>query len=181
MYQEKNKCSEVQRLATELYIEKRSHLLAIARRNSVNAADAEEALQEAIVSFIRHFDPGRGAPPLAWLTLTLKRQCWRRRRDQHLDRHVGQEAERGGEEFGSVLESIPSPTSGLEELILKREEARTRLGRLKSDERIALLLQAAGFSYSEIGERRGWSYTKTNRCVNEGRASLRRGGQLGTS
>jgi RNA polymerase sigma factor (sigma-70 family) len=163
----------VRHLATELYAQRRDYLLAIARRNAVNAADAEEALQEAIVSFIRHFDPDRGAPPLAWLTLTLKRQCWRQRREAHLDRHVGQEAERGGGELGFVLESVPSPITGPEELASRRDEARRRLGRLKPDERAALILQAAGFSYHEIAERQGWSYTKTNRCVNEGRAALR--------
>ncbi len=110
---------------------------------------------------------------MAWLTLTLKRQCWRQRREAYLDRYVGQEAEAGGEERGFVLASIPSRTVGPEELVCKREDARTRLGRLKPDQRMALILQAAGFSYREIGERRGWSYTKVNRCVNEGRAALR--------
>jgi RNA polymerase sigma factor (sigma-70 family) len=169
---------KVQQLATELYAERRDYLLAIARRHALNAADAEEALQEAIVSFIRHFDPDRGAPPLAWLTLTLKRQCWRQRREAHFDRYLGQETERGGEELGAVLESIPTSATGPEELLLKREATRTRLGRLKPDECSAILLQAAGYSYREIGERRGWTQTKVNRCVSEGRAALRRGGQL---
>jgi DNA-directed RNA polymerase specialized sigma24 family protein len=173
MYAEPQNRSEVRRLATELYREKRSYLLSIARANATGNADAEEALQEAFIAFIRHFDPDRGAPPLAWLTLTLKRQCGAKRRKAHLDRYVGQEAERGGGELGFVLESIPSPTSGTEELAVKRDEARRRLGRLKPDQRAALLLQAAGFSYEEIGVGRGWSYTKVNRCVNEGRAALR--------
>jgi DNA-directed RNA polymerase specialized sigma subunit, sigma24 homolog len=178
MYNARSSQSEVRQLANEIYAERREYLLSIARNNATGEAEAEEALQEAFVSFIRHFDPERGAPPMAWLTLTLKRQCWAKRRAQHLDRHLGQEAERGGEELGSFLESIHSPSSGPEELVLKRAEARTRLGRLKPDERTALLLQAAGFSYREIGERRGWSYTKTNRCIAEGRAAL---GQLGAA
>jgi RNA polymerase sigma factor (sigma-70 family) len=173
MYAEAKGNAEVRRLATEIYREKRSYLLAIARRKAVNNDDAEEALQEAFIAFIGHFDPSRGAPPLAWLTLTLKRQCGAKRRKAHLDRYVGQEAERGGEELGFVLESIPSPLTGLEELTVKRDDARRQLGRVKPDERTALLLRAAGFSYHEIGERRGWSYTKVNRCVNEGRAGLR--------
>jgi RNA polymerase sigma factor (sigma-70 family) len=173
MYAEKQNRSEVRRLATQIYAERRDYLLAIARRKAVNNADAEEALQEAFIAFIRHYDPERGAPPLAWLTLTLKRECGAKRRKAHLDRYVGQEAERGGGELGFVLESIPSPTTGLEELALKRDEARRLLGRLKPNQRIALILQAAGYSYAEIGEGRSWSYTKVNRCVNEGRAALR--------
>jgi DNA-directed RNA polymerase specialized sigma24 family protein len=48
-----------------------------------------------------------------------------------------------------------------------------RLRSLKADQRTALVLQAAGYSYREIGERRGWTYTKVNRCVTEGRRALR--------
>jgi DNA-directed RNA polymerase specialized sigma24 family protein len=165
--------NDVRRLATELYAEGRDYLLAIARANATGEADAEEALQEAFVSFIRHFDPARGAPPLAWLTLTLKRACWGKRRKAHLDRYAGQEAEPGGGELGFVLESVPSPITGPEELAIRRDGARRRLACLKPDQRTALILQAAGYSYTEIGARRGWSYTKVNRCVNEGRAALK--------
>jgi RNA polymerase sigma factor (sigma-70 family) len=165
----------VRQLAAELYAEKRGYLLAIARRNALSEADAEEALQEAFAAFIVHFNPERGAPPLAWLTLTLKRQCWRLRREAHLERRVGQEAERGGQELGSVIKSIPSPGPELEERLVEHDEDHRRLARLKVDERAALCLQAAGYSYHEIGERRGWTYTKVNRCITEGRAALRSG------
>jgi DNA-directed RNA polymerase specialized sigma24 family protein len=59
------------RLAAELFTDKHDYLLAIARRNAHTEADAVEALQEAFASFIAKFDPASGAPPLAWLTLTL--------------------------------------------------------------------------------------------------------------
>jgi DNA-directed RNA polymerase specialized sigma24 family protein len=35
------------------------------------------------------------------------------------------------------------------------------------------LLQAEGYSYAEICEMCGWTYTKVNRCLAEGRAKLR--------
>jgi RNA polymerase sigma factor (sigma-70 family) len=164
--------SEVSELADEIYREHRGYLLAIARRNASSDADAEEAVQEAFVSFIRAFDPGRGAPPLAWLTLTVKRECWRKRRDAHLDRRAGQEAERGGDDAGVVLELIPSPGAGLEERIMERDEGRRRLRRLRPDQRTGLGLLGAGFSYREIGRLRGWTYTKVNRCISEGRLAL---------
>ena len=149
--------------------------MAIARRNAANEADAEEALQKAFAAFIAHFDPQRGAPPLAWLTLTLKRQCWRLRREAHLERRSGQEVERGGEEVGAAVESIPSAGPDLEDRMVEHDEDRRRLARLKAEEQAALCLQAAGYSYREIGERRGWTYTKVNRCISEGRAALRSG------
>jgi RNA polymerase sigma factor (sigma-70 family) len=172
MYSERSQ-PQVRRLANQIYDEKHDYLIAIARRNAHTEADAQEALQEAFVSFISHFDPGRAAPPLAWLTLTLKRQCWRQRREAHLDRIVGQEAEHGAGELGSFLEALSSLEPDPAERVIERDEGRSRLRRLKPDERTALGMLAAGLSYKEIGQLRGWTYTKVNRCIAEGRASLR--------
>ena len=165
MYAEKQDRAEVRQLAAELYCERRDYLLRIARANGANHSDAEESLQEAFASFLRAFDPAHGAPPLAWLTLTLKRECWAKRRNAHLDRYAGQESERGGEELGSVLESIPSPAPSPEQRVIARENARARLTRLEPDQRTALILLAAGFSYRDIADRRGWSYTYADLCV----------------
>jgi RNA polymerase sigma factor (sigma-70 family) len=173
MYQDSAQ-RQVRKLATELFTDKHVYLLALARRNDHTEADAEEALQEAFASFIAKFDPERGAPPLAWLTLTLRRQCWRQRREAHLDRHVGQEAESGGEELGSFLDRLTSLEPEPAERVIEREDGRERLRRLKPDERTALGMRAAGLSYKEIAELRGWTHTKVNRCLSEGRATLRK-------
>jgi hypothetical protein len=45
--------------------------------------------------------------------------------------------------------------------------------RLKPDERKAIALFAYGLSYEEIGEREGWTHTKVNRFLSEGRQRLR--------
>ena len=50
---------------------------------------------------------------------------------------------------------------------------RSHLAKLKPSERRALSLLALGYSYREICEQTGWSYTKVNRCLAEGRAALR--------
>jgi DNA-directed RNA polymerase specialized sigma24 family protein len=175
MYAEEGSQREVRELAISLYREQHSYLSLVARRNARNDADAEEALQEAFISFLQKFDPTRGAPPMAWLTLTLRRQCWRQTRDAHLDRYVGQEAERGGDERGAVLESIPSHVAGTEELVAERDQARRRLAGLKPDQRTGLGLLAAGFTYKEIATRRSWTYTKVDRSIREGRAALATG------
>ena len=49
-----------------------------------------------------------------------------------------------------------------------------RFEALKPDQRTALILLGLGCSYAEIGALRGWTYTKVNRCISEGRAALRR-------
>jgi RNA polymerase sigma factor (sigma-70 family) len=165
-------------LAERLYSLHRQRLLAIARANSGDREDAEEALQDAFVLFIERFDPAAGSPPLPWLTLTLKRRCWalydqRRYRarstDQaRLERAVGGSA-RCPDELCEVGE----------------EAARLRhdFAALKPDERQALTLFALGYSYREIAAACGWTPTKVNRCLAEGRAALRaasaRGGSEG--
>jgi DNA-directed RNA polymerase specialized sigma24 family protein len=159
---------QVRELATEIFSERRDYLMAIAKRNANSEADAEEALQEAFAAFLAHYNPSRGSPPLAWLTLTLKRRCWRANREARRERPFG-----GRPEHGPVLESLGSPRAGSAERLIEREEARRRIAALKPDERTALGLLAAGLSYAEIGVRKGWTYTKVNRCITEGRAALR--------
>jgi RNA polymerase sigma factor (sigma-70 family) len=163
----------VRELVEELFAERHDFLLAIARRNAHTEVDAVEAVQEAFASFLAHFDSQGGAPPIAWLVLTLKRQCWRQRRVARLDLQAG--PPRDGED---VLESLASSAPETAERVIEREDARRRLACLKPDERTALGLFAAGLSYEEIGRRRGWTYTKVNRCISEGRAALRR--QIGS-
>src|SRR3712207_9380790 len=46
------------------------------------------------------------------------------------------------------------------------------LRRLKPQEVTALVLKAQGLSYDEIAQREGWTYTKVNRCLTEGRRSF---------
>jgi DNA-directed RNA polymerase specialized sigma24 family protein len=128
MYSEIGSQTSVRELAGTLYRDKRNYLLRVARHNALNDAHAEEALQEAFASFLRAFDPNGEAPPLAWLALALKRECWRKRRDEHLDRRIGQAAERHGEEAGSILELIPARGPSLEDRVSERDRARRCFG-----------------------------------------------------
>jgi RNA polymerase sigma factor (sigma-70 family) len=154
-------------LADRLYTEHRGRLLAIARRNSVCTEDAEEALQDAFILFIDHFDPDTKTPPLAWLTLTLKRRCWALYRHQRL---------RGAARRDDGVEGLPDRHRLPDELIEVNDtvaRVRLQLAGLKQAEREALGLLALGYSYREICELTGWTYTKVNRCISEGRAALR--------
>lgn len=166
---------EVRELADAIFRRWQSYLLAIARRNAASKADAEEALGEALAAFLRAYDPDSGAPPLAWLATTIKRECWRKRRDAHLDRHVALDRG-GGEEARPLLEALPSPAPETEARVIELEEARRRLRALKPDQRAALGLQAAGYSYREIAVAKGWTRTKTDRALRRGRSALREDG-----
>jgi RNA polymerase sigma factor (sigma-70 family) len=155
-------------LAERLYAEHRPRLLAIARRNSSNRDDAEEALQDAFILFIDHFDPAGEAPPLPWLTLTLKRRCWalygqRRRRARPV----------GPLRLERAAAGPGRPPQELCEVAEQAARLRRDLAALKPDQRRALALLALGYTYAEIGEICDWSWTKVNRCLAEGRATLR--------
>ena len=55
------------------------------------------------------------------------------------------------------------------DLLTRSAEA---LQRLKPQELRALWLKAQGHSYAEIAALEGWTYTKVNRCITEGRRSF---------
>jgi RNA polymerase sigma factor (sigma-70 family) len=143
--------------------------------NSSNAADAEDALQDGCVAFMRFYEGSEEGAP-AWLSLVVKRFAWQ----------LGRKARRRGS-LRYVVTVEPGELSGLEVIpadsrpgtpeLVERAEALERrielLDELKPDERTALILIGFGASYAEIGELRGWSRTKVNRCASEGRARLR--------
>lgn len=163
-------------LATQIYREKHAYLLAIARRNSATNEDAEEALQDAFILFIDHYDPTEGSPPLAWLTLTLKRRCWAIYKRQELCGDY-QPCRSNDTLAATPLETRADLSRLPHELVEVAEsidEVRQQMKQLKPQERIALGLLGLGYSYKEIAELRDWSYTKVNRCIAEGRAALRR-------
>jgi RNA polymerase sigma factor (sigma-70 family) len=159
---------ELGALAGRLYAEHRGRLLRIARQNTDRSDDAEEALNEAFVSFMTGFDPGRFPEPLAWLTTTLKRECW----------GIARRGERRRErpEFGQDLERRAAGGRGTDdraESLAVASEVRAAMGELRPQERRVIGLLAAGYSYREVMAMTGWTYTKVNRCSAEGRARLR--------
>lgn len=170
-----NDRAKTRTLAAHLYSAHHRRLLAIGKRNSPTTEDAEEALHDTFILFIDHFDPNAGAPPLAWLTLTLKRRCWATYRRQQL-LHRQQPLPTTDTTTSDASNELLDPSRLPDELAVVAanvSEARDKIHRLKPDERRALSLLAIGYSYREICDLTGWTYTKVNRCISEGRASLR--------
>lgn len=153
-------------------------LRAQARRHSRGDHDAEDALQDASIQFLRKFDgPDDDLDhALKWTLVVVKHRAWAlgSRGRKEARRRVGPPREGRGED---PLQGLPAePEQGP----AQRLELRAELGRkvalfsqLKRDERIALTLLDFGYSYVEIQARFGWTHTKVNRCINEGRAALR--------
>ena len=86
-------------------------------QNAANRADAEEAVQQAFLAFLGKFDPDSEAPPLAWLTLTLKRECWAKRAREHLDPRVGQGAAADPDGSGFCIADLHSEAADPEEAV----------------------------------------------------------------
>lgn len=147
-----------------------------ARRHAELPDDADDALQSAYVLFIERYN-GVGKP-LAWLYTTVKREAWAIRRRGSRKRECNFSFETKGHD-GEVdlAETLPADAPGPAEGVERAEllaEQRLALAGLKRDERRALWLLGLGLSYEEICETTGWTHTKVNRCLSEGREALRR-------
>ena len=108
---------------------------------------------------------------------TIKREAWSRGTRTPQRHEIPITTKDGSGLSGYDLgECLPDPGRGPAEVTADRdldERIRDQIRQLKPDERTALGLLGLGYSYEEICSLRGWSYTKVNRCVSEGRARLR--------
>ena len=157
-----------QRLVVETIAEHADSLLRVARRHTGCQADAEDAYQRALEIFVRA--AGRLDPATAhrWLHTVVKREAWAVREQRAKLVGVEDDGVLDALDDGRHLPTVEERSERFEELTRAAEA----LGRLKPQEVTALWLKAQGLSYSEIAERQGWTYTKVNRCLTEGRRSF---------
>lgn len=135
-----------------------------ARRVSLCADDADDALSRASLILLEKGPPHPPERLAAWMHLVTKREALavRRERERMLAGEVSDVSPAGG----------PCPAERAERREWAFARART-LHRLKPDEQRALVLRGEGYSYAEISELTDWTQTKVNRCLSEGRARLR--------
>jgi len=140
-------------------------ILRTARRYSLSLEDAEDAYQRALEILLTKAPTTREAELLPWLKTVVKHEAFALRRQR---RRTGASGDDG-------LGEIEAPDPSLAEQVEQHE--RLRLGaealkRLKPQEVRCLLLRAEGHSYKQICAETGWSYTKVNRCLTEGRRTF---------
>lgn len=144
----------------------------IAQRISLCSDDADDALQRAVVILLTKAPALERERLAAWMNVVTKREALAVRHAR--ERLLGQPAAAGAQ--GDTLVELPSERANPVESLERAErvaEARRALADLRADERLAIVLQAQGYSYAEICAMLGWSYTKVNRCLAEGRSALR--------
>jgi RNA polymerase sigma factor (sigma-70 family) len=147
-----------------------------ARRYSLCIDDAEDAYQRAVEILLTKSPPADARHLAAWMQVVTRREALAVRRSR--ERLLGPRGDDDGESLDRIACDRPDPHERLE----RRErvaEAIRLLFELKPQERRALVLQAHGYSYAEICQLCGWTYTKVNRCLAEGRARLRELGVAG--
>jgi RNA polymerase sigma factor (sigma-70 family) len=161
-------CADPGELAVALLDACESAFRRTARRYSLCSADAEDAYQRAVVILLTKA-PDRAPPELAaWMQVVTRREALAVRRSRERLLAAGPEDRR----VAQVASERPGPADHYE----RRERVAAAAGALaglKPDERLAIVLQAHGYSYAEIVHLCGWTYTKVNRCLAEGRARLR--------
>jgi RNA polymerase sigma factor (sigma-70 family) len=135
-----------------------------ARRHSLCADDAEDAYGRALEILLTKgpsHEPGRLA---AWMHVVTRREAMAVRRAR--ERLLG-----GDAPAAEPASESPGPAEWAERRERIVHSARA-LAALKPQERRALALKAEGYSYAEIQQLTGWTYTKVNRCMAEGRKSF---------
>jgi DNA-directed RNA polymerase specialized sigma24 family protein len=139
-----------------------SRLMHQALSHSRKRDDAEDALSDACVQFLRFYDGTAGEAALHWMLLVIKRCAWAIGRGR----------------VGELIEVVvPDDRLGPAELVERAEETEQLIESielLKPDERVALILLGLGCSYAEIRDLRGWSARKVRRCLDDGRARVRK-------
>ena len=158
------------RAAIELVAREEAELRRTARRFSLCDDDAEDAYQRALEILLVKAPSERPLDLLRWTKTVVKHEALALRR--YRERMLGM----GFDEVGDPVERLASDNAGPDERTEQRESnARTReaLRALKPAELRSLTLLAAGYSYAEIGEMTGYSRTKVNRSLAEGRERFR--------
>lgn len=110
--------------------------------------DAEDAVQDAFVRAIRHFDGFRGTDGRAWLLTIVRNTCLTRLRD----RRMGAGSVEFDEEIHTGEDAPPGPVADMERRAAARS-VREALDQLAVEFREVLVLrELEGLSYKEIAQ-----------------------------
>jgi RNA polymerase sigma factor (sigma-70 family) len=134
-----------------------------ARRYSMCSADAEDAYQRGLEILMTKAPTACRAELAPWLHTVIKHEALALRRQR--ERLLAADPAASDE---IVPESVPSPAEDAAARERLRQTAEA-LRELKPSEIKCLLLKALGYSYDEIAARTGFSWTKVNRSLTEGR------------
>jgi RNA polymerase sigma factor (sigma-70 family) len=163
------------RAAVETYVRNESALRRTAHRYSLCADDADDALQRGFEILLRRAPTDNPRELIKWMQTVVKHEALAVRRER--ERVLAGPAGASEADAQDWIALLPATTDGPPERAERREalaRSREALQTLKPQELRALTLLAEGYSYVEIGEITGYSQTKINRCLAEGRERFRK-------
>jgi RNA polymerase sigma factor (sigma-70 family) len=156
---------EIDPAALELIARRGSEILATARRWSSTLEDAEDAYQRGLEILLTKAPTTAEEELVPWLKTVVKHEALAVRRQRERAAPVTDD--------GEVAEpAAPTATHDEAERYERLRLGAEALRRLKPHEVRCLLLRAEGYSYNQICDTTGWSYTKVNRCLSEGRRAF---------
>ena len=161
--------AEIDAAALELIARHGAQILATARRYAATPEDAEDACQRGLEILLTKAPSTSEDELIPWLKTVVKHEAFALRRQRERHSPVTDDGELRDRP------AIAGVTHEQAERLERLRQGAEALGHLKPHEIRALVLKAEGFSYREICAMTGWSYTKVNRLLTEGRrAFLRR-------
>lgn len=154
--------AELRPAALRLVARHSGAILATARRFSIAPEDAEDAYQRGLEILLTKAPTTREDELVPWLRTVVKHEALAIRRHR---------------ERAQPTDQVPDqPTLTTTDQSVERMEQLQRgaeaMSELKPQEVQCLLLKAEGLSYREISAATGFSYTKVNRCLTEGRRAF---------
>ncbi|HEX6712760.1 MAG TPA: zf-HC2 domain-containing protein [Thermoleophilaceae bacterium] len=159
--------AQIEPAALELLSRHSAGLLATARRYSATPEDAEDAYQRGVEILLTKAPTTAESELLPWLRTVVKHEAFA----------VAKASGRAVPDEEPLVRE-PDHRAWTDERAERYEQLRVgaeAMAGLKPQEIRCLLLKAEGLSYQEICTITGFSYTKVNRCITEGRrAFLRR-------
>lgn len=153
--------SQIEPAALALLSRHSAQILATARRYSATPEDAEDAYQRGVEILLTKAPTTREAELLPWLKTVVKHEAFAVRRANGRAVAMEQPHDEAATWSDEQAEHHERLRVGAE-----------AIGGLKPQEIRCLLLRADGLSYNEICEATGWTYTKVNRCLTEGRRAF---------
>jgi RNA polymerase sigma factor (sigma-70 family) len=161
------------RVAIEMIAQHEATLRHTARRYSLCEDDAEDAYQRALEILLTKAPTDDLRELIRWTQTVVKHEALTVRRNR--ERQLGGPSP-GIARMEPDWVAMPAEDSDPAEHFERREivaRSREALRSLKPQELRALSLLAEGYSYAEIGQITGYSRTKINRCLAEGRDRFR--------
>jgi DNA-directed RNA polymerase specialized sigma24 family protein len=157
--------AEIEPMALDLIQRRGAEVLSTARRHAVSDEDAEDAYQRGLEILLTKAPSVEEDVIVPWLKVVVKHEAYALARERARAVPTGHGA----------FDALPGDTGDGDESAERLDRVRVgseALARLKPQETRCMVLLAQGFSYSQIQSATGFSYTKVNRCLSEGRKAF---------